>query len=110
MPLDFAATVRALAEAIVVREGGDPAKCDAATRFLLDAYARMPDHLRFGFRTATLIFDAWPLVRRGKPFHRLPPTLRTTQIAAWETSRLGSLRTLMAFYGSFAIFRLHAGE
>lgn len=110
MPLDFAATVRALTEAYVARVGGEAERVDTVEAFLLAAHDRMPDHLRINIRAATLCFDAWPLLRRGRTFHRLPLALRNRQIAAWETSRLAPLRGLMAFYGSFATFRLHCGD
>jgi hypothetical protein len=107
---DFAATVRALTEAFVARVGGEAERVDTVEAFLLAAHARMPDHLRINIRAATLCFDAWPLLRRGRTFHRLPLALRNRQIAAWETSHFTPLRGLMTFYGSFATFRLHCSD
>jgi len=107
---DFAATVRALAEAIAEREVGATGSPEIAVSFVLATWRGMPAYLRPPLRAATLFFDAWPIVRRGRPFHRLPIALRIRQLAAWERSPIGPARMLMTFFVSLILFGLWSDE
>lgn len=110
MPADFAATVRALAETVALREQGASGRSEAASRFVLDSFAGMPAYLRPPLRAATLLFDAWPIVRRRRLFHRLPPAERLRQMESWEASPIGAARMLMTFYISLSLFGLWPDE
>lgn len=103
---DFAATVRAIADTVALREGKAPDRAEAASRFVLGSFAGMPDYLRPPLWAATLFFDAWPLARHRRPFHSLPPDQRLRQLAGWESSPLGLARMLMTFYVSLSLFAL----
>ncbi|HKY80089.1 MAG TPA: hypothetical protein VJM09_01290 [Sphingobium sp.] len=107
---DFAATVHALAETVALRESGAPRRPEAASRFVLDSFAGMPAYLRPPMRAATLFFDAWPMIRRRRPFHQLPPEARLRQMEGWEGSPIGPARMLMTFYVSLSLFALWPGE
>ena len=61
-------------------------------RFVVAQQGRTPDYLCLLLRAVTLVFDAWPLLTTGRPFHRLAPEVRRRQIEAWRNSRLGSMR------------------
>ncbi|MGK9201241.1 hypothetical protein [Sinorhizobium meliloti] len=76
--------------------------------FILETQARMPDYLRLVFRVLTLIFDAWPYVVTGKPFHRLDLARRIDQVEHWGRSRLTFRQAVIAFYRSFTIFVLYS--
>lgn len=112
MLLNFERTIAALADTMVRnREPGlDRAGRDteAVAQFLIMVMARMPDYLRLPFRVLTLIFDGWPILLTGKPFHRLDLARRAAQVATWQGSRIEIRRRLMEFYGSLAIFCLYS--
>lgn len=103
---DARATIRALVEAVAQRERGDAAQPDVALKFVTDSLDGMPGYLRAPLHIATLAFDAWPIVLRGRPFHLLRHEDRLRQIAAWERSALGPCRMLMTLYVSLALFGL----
>lgn len=107
---DFAATVRALADTVALREQGATGTPEAASTFVLGSFAGMPAYLRPPLWAATLAFDAWPLVRRRRPFHQLPPQDRLRQMESWERSPLGPARMLMTFYVSLSLFGLWPDE
>lgn len=103
---DARSAIRALVEAVARRERGDAAQPDVALRFVTDSLAGMPGYLRPPLHLATLAFDAWPIVSRGRPFHRLGHEARLRQIDAWERSVLGPCRMLMTLYVSLTLFGL----
>lgn len=107
---DFTATVRALAEAVAYREKGATGSPEAAANFVLASFRDMPGYLRPPLHAATLFFDAWPVVRRGRPFHRLPIASRLNQFDAWEGSSIGPARMLMTFFGSLILFGLWSDD
>jgi hypothetical protein len=100
---DFAATVGALAATVAEREQSATGSPQTARDFVLASFAAMPFYLRSPLRAATLIFDLWPLFRRGRPFHALPPAQRRAQMQAWEA---GPARMLMRFYVSLSLVSL----
>lgn len=107
---DARSAIRALVEAVARRERGDAAQPDVALRFVTDSLAGMPGYLRPPLHLATLAFDAWPIVSRGRPFHRLRHEDRLRQIDAWERSVLGPCRMLMTLYVSLTLFGLWPDE
>jgi hypothetical protein len=107
---DFAATVRALADTVAFREQSVAGGPEAASRFVLDTFAGMPAYLRPPLLAATLLFDAWPIIRRRRPFHQLPARERLRQMEKWESSPIGPARMLMTFYVSLSLFALWPQE
>lgn len=111
--LNFQATVSALVYSLVHERctGGTPAGCfieNDVVRFVVAQLGRTPDYLRLQLRVATILFDAWPLLTTGNPFHRLGPEVRRRQIEHWRTSRLGPLRNFIRYYEGLAIFGWYA--
>ncbi|PLT94968.1 hypothetical protein [Sinorhizobium medicae] len=103
--------VKALADTLVRIERPETDRSENVApivSFLLATLAKMPDYLRVAFRILTLVFDAWPLVVTGKPFHRLDLAGRINQVEQWNQSRLVFRQALIAFYRSFVIFGLYS--
>lgn len=78
--------------------------------FVMTQRKNMPDYLQLPLLVLTAIFDLWSIVRRGKRFHHLPPTLQLQQIKAWKMSPLKVCRDLMRFYESLSVFSYYASE
>ncbi|MEB3340310.1 hypothetical protein [Okeania sp.] len=72
--------------------------------FVSSQYRNMPDYLKLPLFILTAIFDFCSIIRRGKRFHQLPPTIRVNQIATWKMSPLRVCRDLIRFYESLTIF------
>jgi hypothetical protein len=108
MLLSDEAAVRSIAHAIVHQRGLDERHAPAVGDFLLAVRSGMPDYLRLPFRMLTLAFDGWPLLRAGRPFHRLPLADRIAQIEAWRTSRIEARRRIVEFYETLAVFGLYS--
>jgi hypothetical protein len=109
--LSFPWTVSALAYSIIRERCGDAGPCfpnNRVARFVLEQHGRMPDYLRLPLAALTLAFDAWPLLRTGRPFHRLPHERRWRQVLAWKRSALGVRRDLVRFYEGLVLFGWHA--
>lgn len=107
----FEKAVAAFADTIARRKefaGSNATEIEAVSDYLIAVHARMPDYLRALFRLLTLIFDAWPYLAAGRPFHRLDLPGRIAQIEAWERSRLEVRRRLIEFYASLALFCLYS--
>jgi hypothetical protein len=105
----FEATVSALSYSIV-RERcrpSDPDRDDPPNRvvgFVLGQHGRMAAYLRFPLASLTLAFDAWGLLRAGKPFHQQSHDRRWKQVEAWRSSTIGPCRDLVRFYESLVVF------
>jgi hypothetical protein len=84
--------------------GGAPTLRDAVIRFVVDQGGRMPDFLRYPFKCLVLIFGAWPLLLKGRLFHRLSLEQRAQQVRAWRNSRISFRRDFIKFYETFVIF------
>jgi hypothetical protein len=113
MRLSFDGAVRSLAVGMAARAispNSEQSSDEEVAAFLLAIHARMPDHLRLAIRCATLALDAWPLATSKRPFHRLPPIMRNAQIARWERSRLGPIRSVMTFYRRLATYAVWAAH
>ncbi len=78
--------------------------------FVMTQRKNMPDYLKLPILILTAIFDLWSIVRRGKRFHHLPPTLRLQQISAWKMSPLKVCRDLMRFYESLTVFSYYSSQ
>ena len=79
-----------------------------AADFLLAVHKRMPDYLRPPFHILVLVFDAWPLVRRGRLFHQLRIDDRLAELDRWRQSRLEVRRRLVEFYATLAVFGMYS--
>jgi hypothetical protein len=105
----FEATVSALSYSIV-RERcrpSDPSRDDPPNRvvgFVLEQHGRMAAYLRFPLAALTIGFDAWGLLRAGRPFHRQGHDRRWRQVEDWRSSRIGPCRDLVRFYESLVVF------
>lgn len=113
MRLSFDGAVRSLAAgmaASTILPNNEAPSGEEVAKFLLATHARMPDHLRLAVRCATLALDAWPLPTSRQPFHRLPPIARNEQIARWEMSRIGPIRSVMTFYRRLATYAVWAAH
>jgi hypothetical protein len=109
MPAGPDRVVVALVESIILDRcpeagGGMSPFRDAVIRFNLDQCERMPDYLRYPFKCLTLVFGAWPLLLKGRSFHRLSREERARQVRAWRESRLGFRRDFIKFFETFVIF------
>jgi len=109
MIVSFHATIAALADSIIREHCGDAGDDasqvrDAVAQFLLGQHGRMPDYLRLPLMCLTLVFDAWPLLYAGRPFHRLSHKRRWRQIRAWKQSKLGFRRDLVKFFETLTVF------
>lgn len=76
--------------------------------FVVSQSSAMPDFLHLPMRAATLLFDLWPIVKCGKPYHLLDPGRRRLQRLAWRSSRISAFRDLMRFYESLATLALYS--
>ena len=107
----FPLCVRAIAETALLRHNSDPVdrrQIERAGDYVLAVHERMPDHFRLALWILTLVIDASTLLTRGRPFHRLSAKQKLLRMRAWEKSRLGALRSAMAFYMTFARFSLYS--
>ncbi len=107
--LSFNSTVSALVYSLVHERCAGTAPTgwfieNDVVRFVVAQQGRTPDYLRLQLRVATILFDAWPLLTTGKPFHRLAPEARRRQIENWRNSRLGPLRNFIRYYEGLAVF------
>jgi hypothetical protein len=107
--LNFESTVSALVYSLVHERCAGAAPTgrfidNDVVRFVVAQQGRTPDYLRLLLRVVALVFDAWPLLMTGKPFHRLAPEARGRQIEAWRNSRLGPLRNFIRYYEGLAVF------
>jgi hypothetical protein len=111
MRAGFVNTVSALCYSIVLEESGRLARAEhsavspnAVVNFVVDQQGRMPDYLRLPLFVLTLVFNLAGFRYGGSLFHRLDPSARQRQIAAWRRSRIGAARDLVRLYESLAIF------
>jgi len=107
----FERSVRAIVVTVLQAHGlGAEAEADSVVDFVRGQYRRMPDYLRLPLGLLTLMFDAYPCLLRGRPFHRLGRPERQRQVASWKHARLGVNRDLIRFYESLAIFGWQADQ
>lgn len=77
-------------------------------RYVLATLAAMPDFFRLGFRALAYVFEYAPLLR-GKPrFSRQDRAGQAAHVARWRRSPLGPMRSMIAFYASFAAYGLYS--
>lgn len=100
----FEATVSALSQAIAVdlRAAEDPAP------FVLSQHRQLVDYLRPPMFAATLVFDWWGLIRRGRPFHLQDLENRSAQIRSWRNSSIAPLRDFIRFHELLALLRVYS--
>jgi hypothetical protein len=56
------------------------------------------------------VFDAAPLVRAGRPFHRLDAPRRAAALARWRIARVGALRSFVRYWESLVILAWYAED
>jgi len=114
IPSGLDRVVVALIESIILDRcrglGDESSFRDGVVRFILDQIRRMPDYMSYPFKCLVLLFGAWPLVLKGRLFHRLYPEQRAQQVRAWRDSRLAFLSDFINFYETFAIFALYSAR
>jgi len=111
--VNFQYTVSALVYSLVYdrctgAETTEPFLDNEVVRFVLAQYFRSPDFMRPPLRALTLVFDAWPLLTRGRTFHRLTSAHRIRQIDRWRTSRIAAMRDFIRYYEGLTIFGWYA--
>jgi hypothetical protein len=77
---------------------------NAVVNFVLEQHRRMPDYMRFPVIVLTLVFDLAGLFHGGRLFHRMAPSARRQQIAAWRESRSPVARDFVRLFDSLAVF------
>ncbi|KQV38672.1 hypothetical protein ASC96_25385 [Rhizobium sp. Root1204] len=108
----FERAILALAETVVAERqpGGDISGVlgKSVAQFLMSVHARMPDYLSPLFYVLVLIFNASPLLRKGKFFHQLSLGDRLSELDTWRRSRIEVRRRFVEFYGSLGVFGLYS--
>jgi hypothetical protein len=108
---NFEKCVRAIADTLIRQEMPSVQQLNetaAVAAFLLESHARMPDYLRVVFKCLTVVFDCWPCLLTGKPFHAQSYSRRLDQINRWGASRLQFRNTLITFFKTLTTFGLYA--
>lgn len=98
------------ADVVRVRCEASAATAAAAGALVLSQTGRMPAHLRWPLRLATLGFAVASALRTGRLYHAAPAPARGAQRARWRAARLAPCRDLMRFYESLAVFACFAVE
>jgi hypothetical protein len=104
---DFEKCVAAIVDTLLLQEKSRvkySENMEATLQFLRSTHAGMPDYLRLAFRILTLLFDAWPVLTKGRTFHQLDAPSRLHQLNNWNSSRLSFCAGLIAFYRSLTTF------
>ena len=105
------ATTSALCHTLAAEHAGATPALESpyndVTGFVIAQRARLGGLLRLPLLLATLGFGVAGLLHGRALFHRLPPAVRTRQVAAWRTSRLGPCRDLVRFYESLTVLALY---
>jgi hypothetical protein len=112
MSQQFERAMRALGETIAFERRSADGKQQAlgigAAEFLLRVHRQMPDYLRPLFRVLVLLFNAWPLMRRGRFFHQLSLDDRLVELDKWRRSGLEFRRRFVEFHVSLALFGIYS--
>lgn len=112
MSRHFERAILALGETVVSeRQPGGDASDTLGTnvaQFLLSVHTRMPDYLRPLFYLLVLVFNASPLLRKGKFFHQLSLRDRVSELDKWRRSRIEVRRRFVEFYGSLGVFGMYS--
>ncbi len=106
----FRQSVHSIVAAILAQQGADMRDVEPVSRFVLEQHGRMPDFLRWPLLLATLGFDAYPCLIRGRPFHCLPVVQRGRCLDAWRAGWFGVQRDLVKFYESLTLFGWQAEQ
>jgi hypothetical protein len=109
---NFERAILALGETIAwERSSGDDGSAalgKGAADFLLSVHRRMPDYLRPPFHILVLLFDVWPLLRKGRLFHQLSIDNRLVELDIWRRSRLEIRRRFVEFYTTLGVFGVYS--
>jgi hypothetical protein len=84
------------------------AAANDAVRFVLRQHARMPRHLGWGIRAATLLLAASGLLFSGALYHRLTPAQRGRIVLKWKQASLQPFRDLIRFYESLVVMAIYS--
>ncbi|THK34230.1 hypothetical protein EHS39_31285 [Ensifer sp. MPMI2T] len=112
MSRQFEYAILALGETIAYERRSADDKRQAlgagAAEFLLRVHRQMPDYLRPPFRILVLLFNAWPLIRKGRFFYQLSLDDRLAELDKWRRSRLEFRRRFVEFHVSLALFGIYS--
>lgn len=109
MGRSFDHSLTAMVQAILAGHGiADNEESARVASFVRRQWGRMPDYLRLPLALVTLVFDWYPCLFRGRPFHRLAQPSQVAQLTAWKNARLGVRRDLIKFYEGLSIFAWQA--
>ena len=103
----FHNTVSALCYDLARGHGEHWLPANDAARFVLRQHARMPRHLGWGIRAATLLLSASGLLHGGL-YHRLSPERRGRIVLAWKRAFLQPFRDLIRFYESLVVMAIYS--
>ena len=73
-------------------------------RFVLNQCRAMPDFLRLGMASITLLFAISVIIAYGQPFNTLPYVKRFYIVNRLRAGRLGLTRNFIRFYDSLTIY------
>ena len=104
----FHNTVSALCYDLARRQDPQFLPANDAVRFVLRQHARMPRHLGWGIRAATLLLSASGLLHGGSLYHRLPAERRERILLGWRQAFLQPFRDLIRFYESLVVMALYS--
>jgi hypothetical protein len=101
--------VGALVEAVVRPPAGAARAVDEASlartqQVMLRRLRMMPRYLGIPMMLLTVLFDAWGILRRGRPFHAQTLEERRAQMAAWRAAPFNLARSFVDFYDRMASF------
>jgi hypothetical protein len=109
-----AAIVRALAAAILAERwptsGRDPSRQGRVAARALAQADRAPDVMRWPLAILLHVFDAAPLVRRGRRFARLDLAAQADAVRRWRDARIGVLRSFVRYWESVVILAWYAED
>jgi hypothetical protein len=104
----FHNTVSALCYDLARGHGERYLPANDAVRFVLRQHARMPRHLGWGIRVATLLLASSGLLQGGSWYHRLTPERRSRIVLAWKQASLQPFRDLIRFYESLVVMAIYS--
>ncbi len=102
------ATLRSIVEIIVpdyprLDSAQRAAVVDDVTRYVSTQIDSMPGFLRLPYELALLSFEALPVLRHGRLFHRLSPAARASVLARWSDASLLARRNFVKLIRSTAL-------
>lgn len=109
-----AAIVRALAAAILAERwpatGRDPERHGRVAARALAQADRAPDVMRWPLAVLLHVFDAAPVLRRGRRFASLGLVAQADAVHRWREARVGVLRSFVRYWESVVILAWYAED